>query len=276
MKMARTDWSDEKLFFRLLNNKSDRTYWDNIRILRKRPTKDVFDRAIELTHSNNKNAKEIGIDILAQLGGLPRPFYRASITRYFELLETEEDPEIVYFLLSAIGHNNDNLSQIQIEQLCSFADTDNKLVKKGLVDSLLRVDNPKAIDMLIKLSSDKVTNVRDWATFGLGNQTDRNNRKIREALWARVNDKDQDTRYEAIFGLARRKDMRVKEIIRRELLGGEYGEFLFEAIIEIAGKEFLPILKNHLSESEGDRTINPSWLESLKNCIDELNQVPIP
>lgn len=32
--MGRKNWTDEKLFFRLVNNKSDKTYWDNIRELR--------------------------------------------------------------------------------------------------------------------------------------------------------------------------------------------------------------------------------------------------
>jgi HEAT repeat protein len=270
--MSRNEWSDEKLFFRLVNNKSHRTYWDNISTLRKRPTKEVFNRSIELTSSKNPKEREIGIDILAQLGTTPRPFYPQSIKRFFELLETETAPKILMPLLYAIGHNNDKLSKLQIAKLCELGDIDNSLVKEGLVNSLLGIDNPKAIDILISLSSDKLNHIRDWATFGLGSQLERNNEKIREALWSRINDKHQDTKLEAIVGLARCKDLRVREIIKRDLLGDEYGALLFEALIVLGDKEFLPLLKQHLKTERKNEEINPEWIKALKTCITELSE----
>jgi hypothetical protein len=113
--------------------------------------------------------------------------------------------------------------------------------------------------------------IRDWATFGLGSQLERNNKKIREALWRRVNDKHNDTKFEAIVGLAKRKDIRVKEIIKRELMTGFYGTLLFEAIIDDGNKEFLPILIGHFKEVQEDKEINPKWIKCLKNCIAELS-----
>ena len=268
--MGRDEWTDEKLFFRLLNNRSKRTYWDNIRALRKRPTKEVFNKSIALTFSKDPKAREIGIDVLAQLGTTPRPYYAESNKRFFELLKTEKDPRVLMALLYAIGHNNEKLSKIQINKLCEFGDSDNSLIKEGLVSSLLGIDNPGAIDTLIKLSTDKLDYIRDWATFGLGSQTERNNKKIRAALWCRVNDKHNDTRAEAIVGLAVRKDTGVKEIIKNELLSEEYGSLLFEAIIAINGKEFLPILRLHLKKERTNKDISSEWLECLKNCIKEL------
>ena len=115
-----------------------------------------------------------------------------------------------------------------------------------------------------------MSHIRNWATFGLGTQIERNNKNIRETLWNRVNDKHQETKLEAIVGLAKRKDNRVNEIIKREIIDGEYGTLLFEAILEIKDKEFLPLLKQNLKNIKDDKNINPEWEKDLKNCINEL------
>jgi hypothetical protein len=73
--------------------------------------------------------------------------------------------------------------------------------------------------------------------------------------------------------LAKRKDNRAKEVIRRELIDGEYGTLLFEAIIETQDKEFLPLLKQNLKTIKDDKTINPEWEKDLKSCIDRLKKV---
>lgn len=71
--------------------------------------------------------------------------------------------------------------------------------------------------------------MRDWATFGLGQQCDLDTHEIREALVARLNDPDDDTRDEAIMGLARRKDARAIPAIERELRASEFGSLVLEA-----------------------------------------------
>lgn len=271
--MSRINWTDDKLLSRLINNKTDKSRWDNISALRKRPSQELFAKCVELTKSNNPKIRIIGIDILAQLGLPPRPFLKKSLKIYFDLFEVETDPDVLMSLLYAIGHNNDKLDEEQIEKICSFINKENSLVKEGLVSSLLGIDNLTAIETIIKLSSDKLNHVRNWATFGLGTQIERNNKTIRAALWERVNDKHQETKLEAIVGLAKRKDKRVNDIIRREIISGEYGTLLFEAIIEIQDKEFLALLKQNLRTIKDDKTINPEWEKDLKNCIDELTKL---
>jgi len=270
--MSRTNWTDDKLLTRLLNNKSDKTRWDNISAIRKRPSEELFSKCVKLTKSKDPKARSIGIDILAQMGLPPRPFLKQTLKLYFDLLNIENDQEVLKSLLFAIGHNNDHLNKIQIEKLCSFSGTDNNSIKEGLVFSLAFINDLKAIEVLIKLSTDKLSYIRDWATFNIG-QVERNNKSIREALWARVNDNHQETKLEAIVGLAKRKDSRVNEIIKRELLDGEYGTLLFEAIIEIGDKQFLPLLRQNLKAIKEDTTINPEWKKDLKNCINELTKL---
>ena len=206
-------------------------------------------------------------------GPFSRPFYEQRINRFFELLTSEHNPEIIYYVLIAIGHNNDQLSKMQIDKICSFSTSANKEVRYSTVHALLAVDNVNAINTLIKLTGDAVDYIRDWATFGIGTQCHRNNKSIREALWNRINDKHQEAKYEAIVGLAIRKDPRIIEVIARELQTKEYDSLLFDAIIAINDKQFLPVLELHLNESSADDTINPDWIRSLIECIEELKKL---
>ena len=270
--MDRRQWTDDKLLTHLLSNKSDRTRWDNIRALRSRPSEELFLKCVDLVKSKNHKSRILGIDILAQLGAPPRPFLKRTIKLYFDLLDNEENSKVLMSLLYAIGHNNEKLGKAQVDKLCSFADTENNFVKEGLVSALLGVENSKAIGTLIALSSDKLSHIRNWATFGIGTQTERNSKKIRDALWDRVIDKHQETKLEAILGLAKRKDKRVNEIIKQELIEGEYGTLLLEAITETGDKQFLPLLRQNLKLVKIDKGVNPDWLNDLKKCITVLNE----
>lgn len=269
--MSRKNWTDDELILRLCNNRSNKSRWDNINELRKRPSEELFLKCVELTKSKDPKIRIIGIDILAQMGVTPRPFLKQTLKLYFDLLNIENAPEVLMSLLYSIGHNNDKLNKTQIEKLCTFSDSDNNLVKEGLVSALGFINELNSINVLIKLSTDKLSHIRDWATFYIG-QSERNNKTIREALWARINDKHQNTRFEAIVGLAKRKDSRITEIIKKELIDGEYGTLLFEAIIETGDKQFLPLLRQNLKSIEGDITINDKWLTDLKECIKELTE----
>lgn len=268
--MSRKNWTDEKLFFRLVNNKSDKTYWDNIRELRSRPNTNVFKTCIKLTKSSNPKERIIGLDTLAQLGLPPRPFYKESKKIFFDILRKEKNPKVLCSSLYAIGHNNGKLEPDEIEALVSFKQNADEGVREGLVHALLSVDNKLAVNTLIDLTTDKISSIRDWATFGIGTQIERDNKSIREALWARIKDKHQDTKLEAVVGLAKRKDQRVKEIIKAELFNGEHGTLLFDAIDELKDKDFLPLLKNNLQSAKMEKEISSDWIEDLRACINKL------
>ncbi|WP_075591557.1 hypothetical protein [Labilibacter marinus] len=270
--MSRKEWTDDKLFFRLLNNKSDKTYWDNISELRSRPNKSVFEKCKDLVNSDNTKKRMIGIDILAQLGTSPRPFYNETMELYFDVVEKERDSKVLKSLLYAIGHNNDNVNQEQIEKLIAFKTSESSEVRQGLVSSLLGLDNNQAIDTLIDLSNDKVATIRNWATFGIGSQIETDNDKIRNALWSRTSDKNQDTKLEAIVGLANRNDIKVKEIIKQEFINGEYGMLLFEAIELLDCVELIPLLNDDLNSGKNHSDVNQEWLKDLETLIDKLEK----
>jgi HEAT repeat protein len=271
--MSRKHWSSDKIFTRLLENKSDTTYRKNIQELHSRATEDVFAKCCELVKSSNQKDKIIGVDVLSQLE-IDQPFRKEETLQIlFKLLETEVSPKVLVSIFNAIGHRNyETLSDSNIQVLSGYRNHANNDVRYNLVYALLCVDNPTAIETLIYLMNDKMSWIRDWATFGLGTQIDRDSEIIREALWKRVSDKHQEARFEAIVGLAKRKDIRVKEIINRELLNEEYGVLLFEAIEELNDKEFLPILYQTLEKDEKDKNVKSYWIDAVKSCIERLNK----
>lgn len=270
--MSKVNWSDEKLISRLINYKTDKSRWETIRILRSRPSQDLFDKCIELINSNDKKKKIIGIDILAQLGKDKKPFRKETLKIYFELLNSETNENVLFSILSGISFNEKELNKKQIDKICSFQNSNSDLIKQGIVNALGFIENEKAIDVLIKFSKDKANHIRSWATFYIG-QVDFDNEYIREALWNRVNDKHQETRMEAIIGLAKRKDNRVLEIINQELTKDDFGSMLFEAILETENKDFIPILQKELNESKNIETINPDWVKGLEECINDLQKL---
>jgi HEAT repeat protein len=95
-----------------------------------------------------------------------------------------------------------------------------------------------------------VVKVRDWATFGLARQTDRDLPALRDALAARLADDDPETRAEAVHGLAVRADERAIEPLLRRLEaapGPADVEFvLTEALYALAAATADPRLHPHL------------------------------
>ncbi len=268
--MSRKSWSTEKIYERLLTNKSKKTYWDNIHELRSRSKKEVFKKAFSLLNSKIKKEKIIGIDVLAQLGFNPRPFKKETLKRYFELLDSESDKEILLSLLYAIGHNNENLKSNQISKIIQFKNHKAIEVRHGLVFALLGIENKKVIDTLIQLTEDKISSIRNWATFGIGSQIETSNQEIKLALWKRIKDNHQETKLEAIVGLANRGDSEVKKIIIKELEKGEYGSLIFDAIECSNDKDFLPQLEKNLESAKNDDSIDKSWIQDLEQCIEKI------
>lgn len=183
-----------------------------MRELRKRGTEDIFTRSYQLATAGNDQERETGMTVLAQLGHAARPYYEQTILLCFELLVTEKQPNVLSAILYAIAHNNQQLDVPQTGRVASFKGHADKDVRFAVAFALLGVDNKTAIDTLIALSTDKVADIRNWATFGIGSQIKTTSKEITDALWNRINDRDKNTRLEAIAGLALRKDPRVKDM----------------------------------------------------------------
>jgi HEAT repeat protein len=103
-------------------------------------------------------------------------------------------------------------------------------------------DDDRAVAALIGLSADREGGVRDWATFALGVQIERDTPEVRDALAARLGDDDPSTRAEAIRGLAQRGDARAVE----PALAADRSPEIDEAIAQLADATGDPRLRERL------------------------------
>jgi hypothetical protein len=79
-----------------------------------------------------------------------------------------------------------------------------ELVRSALLEWELEETDRPILDALIEVSLDEDVRVVGWATTGLAGSQDLKNPRIRDALLARVDDADPETRGEVLIGLARR------------------------------------------------------------------------
>jgi HEAT repeat protein len=92
------------------------------------------------------------------------------------------------------------------------------------------------------LTSDVDSDVRDWATFNLGTQSRLDTPAIRAALWARVDDSDDEVRGEALCGLAEKGDRGVVDAVIRELFDERGSPLAVDAAEALPDPRLLPAL----------------------------------
>ncbi len=253
--------------------KNQTNYWNQITFLRQFVNDEMISECFELIDSDDLKYKRIGIDILCQLGQNRKIFIKKLFEKIFVIFETTLDEKLICTGLFAIGHNNKHLKFNQIKFLEKFINSKSKNIRYALTFSLHGIEHDKAIKMLIKLANDRSPRIKDWATFGLGSQIKIDNEEIRSLLYKNCFSNDDQTKQEAIKGLANRKDERVKEIVFHELQHGNFGGLLFDTILNIKnGEEYISYLIVIYDKFKNDKSTNEQWLSDLKNCIDVLKK----
>jgi HEAT repeat protein len=209
--------------------------WMAIMELHSRATREVFDAARTLCESPDPVERSVGVAILAQLGQGQdtRPYLEETLDIFFKLIDTEQSSVVLNEVGMGLGHIDDPRKVTPLLRLKNHPDA---AVRFGAVFGLMGEEDPQAIQALIELSSDEDGDVRDWATFGLGSQIDADTLAIREALFRRATDLDDDSNApgEGLAGLAHRNDPRTFELILTHLEAGNVGTLIFEAAETLA------------------------------------------
>lgn len=257
---------DELIATALVGDEDDERAWEAIRELQQRGDDAVFEAAVRLTRSTVSKERGRGVDILAQLG-TPKPSaeLRAKCANVIlECIVLEQTPAVLNSIGFALGHLHDPRAVDALVPLATHADSE---VRFGVVMGLLWHLAPTAIAALIELSADVDDDVRNWATFGLG-QMNADSPALRDALVARLSDENFEIRGEALSGLAERKDARVLEPLHRELAGPPLGLFAIEAAAALGDRSILPVLEE-LRQSRADAP--PRFLAALDAAIASLS-----
>lgn len=105
------------------------------------------------------------------------------------------------------------------------------------------------VRIAVALTSDPDPRVRDWACFSLGTQwcEDVDSTEVRDALAARLHDPDDETRCEALLGLAHRSDPRALPHVRAALSRPDGSVFQLElaAAAALADPSLHPLVLRH-------------------------------
>jgi HEAT repeat protein len=236
--------------------------WEAVVTLHLRGTREVLDAARKLCASNYPKERKLGADILGQLGVPVRSFPVESVKALLPMLKTEQDDEAIYSICIALGHIHDPATVPVLAKLKSHPSVQ---IRWAIAGALGGFEDQLAITTLIELSRDQDGIVRDWATFGLGTQISVNTPEIKNALLARLSDKDEVTRGEALRGLATRKDQRVLKPLIKELERyhqAEYGIYALEAAEKFADERLIPVLTRLKKDSKGES----SQIDEIIRC----------
>lgn len=241
-------------------------YWHYIGALHGRGTIREFEAAAALCRSPDPGRREIGADILGQLGWSAHAFQAESVAILIGLLTDDED-DVIASAAFSLGHRNDPAA---IPELCRLIHHPNERVRLGVTAGLSRHEDSRAIQTLIGLSNDDSDDVRNWATFRLGSQIDMDSPEIRDALSARLSEENQEIRGEALVGLARRGDQTVVNYIMKELTSDEINVLVLEAAEALANPALYPLLLKWKSVEDGNE--DQYFEKQLERALEACSQ----
>jgi HEAT repeat protein len=244
--------------------------WSLVAALHRRPEEKVFETASEWCQWGSPSERELGADVLGQLGhtgpSFESPFGSRSLPVLLALL-SDSEARVLQSAITALGHlasHHVSWEPEKIRDLAFHLDPDVRHAVAFALGGSQCDSSSVAVAIMLDLMSDADVDVRDWATFGLA-ISEADSDRIREALLERVQDEDQEVRGEALVGLARRGDERAFPVILSELSGDEVSTLAIEAAAELARPEFIPHLESLLEANPDSADI----IEAIRACRDD-------
>lgn len=202
----------ESLFARTLQGGyDDDVPWDAVFTLRRMGTRDVFQYAASWIESTDPLKRARGLDVLAQLGKTAEhrcnTFPQESYDLVVMAMEKEREFLPLRSAIAALGHLDDPRA---VPLVAAFASDPRAEIRFSVACALGSYPNDLlSVKTLLALTEDDDSDVRDWATFGVGVLGDQDSDEVRDSLYRRLGDSDLDTVEEAVVGLAKRHDLRV-------------------------------------------------------------------
>ena len=239
--------STDELFRVALSLEGDAA-WDAVAALHWRGTEEVLEKSIILSRSSDAKERARAADILGQLGIPDRTFPDQCFDNLLRLL-SDKDVHVTSAAILGLQHLDRDQAAPFVLPYAEHADAK---VRYAVAVTLGGVETPPAISALLTLSNDRDDEVRDWATFGLGQLSEEDSNEIRDALANNLADGDADVRYEAAIGLGRRQDSRAAKFIIDRLRADPEDLFAREAAAVL------------LNTNDGEKTPSSDLIHALK------------
>ncbi|WIN00288.1 HEAT repeat domain-containing protein [Actinoplanes oblitus] len=166
-----------EVLLRLARREVEDDYGDSPRpalaALHLRATREVFDRAAVLVRDNDSTQRELGVQILRELGGERpdgrRPFHDETVALMRARLRDETDPAVVRWIVSALGYHRCHEALPQVVALAGHPDERVRFHVAAALPSLVDLDRvePEAAGALIRLCHDEDDETRFYALYAV-------------------------------------------------------------------------------------------------------------
>ncbi|MBL8236713.1 MAG: HEAT repeat domain-containing protein [Bryobacterales bacterium] len=199
---------------------------------------EVFRKAMALTVSRVTAERVAGLAVLAewQLAPECRVWERVLLGK-----RAVEDPEAAVVRAGArvLGQMSlfSDEAQAALRDLAGHADA---AVRLEAAEGLAARMGEGELEVMLELMEDEDARVRNWATFGVGSDAVLDSPAVRAGLRARLEDSQEETRLEAIWGLALRRDGEGLALLAARFEGERWVSGDEEAAEEVLEADELP------------------------------------
>ena len=251
--------------------------WNAIGELHRRGTPATLSLAQSLARSASTRKRALGLYVASQLrAGAPRgrwpsePYAVEETQRMLLLGLNDPHFEVVRAAVSGLGHRP---HADALQGLVALSRHQSAHMRWDVAVTLAGYSEPAAVEALLQLASDEESEVRDWATFGLGTQSDADNSDIRAMLWKNAHDVDSDVRGEALVGLARRQDPRAVSLLKSRLTD-ECRVYEFDAAQALKDPALAGPLRALREAVDRETGIDPFWHAQLLAALEACSGGP--
>ncbi|NRQ30503.1 ankryin [Nonomuraea sp. NN258] len=194
------------------------TWWIVADTLGRRADDETYEALARLCLSEDAREREFGVDAIAQFGVTEdgKPYLERTLPLLQKMATTEGNPQVLRSVLAALGHQGDPRALPQVLDILGRPGHKRTMTDAIALADVLPPDHAEGLALLVEMTGDDDTEVRDWATSGLAGLS-ADTPQIREALAARLGDADLRTVAEATRGLRARGDERAAQGAERVL-----------------------------------------------------------
>lgn len=215
----------------------------------------------------NYKRRALGAFVLGQIK-LSAFEEKKSVALLHDLALYDKSANVRSNAVSSLGHrcvrNNKQAARL-LNLLAQTILDSSSSVRQSTAFALSTFYNESSIPLLLKLLNDSHGNVRDWAAFAV-NMNEYNTPQLKDCFVALLNDSHSGVRYEAIIGLAKMQDKRVRQTLMEELSKDEIDDELVKAAGDLGDTSLLPTLQAIMDKFEPFDELNHTitLLEKVK------------
>ncbi|NUR90659.1 MAG: ankryin [Nonomuraea sp.] len=212
------------------------TWWIVADSLGRRGDDETYEALARLCVSEDAREREFGVDAIAQFGFSEgeKPYLDRTLALLQKMVTTEGSPQVLRSVLAALGHQGDPRALPAVLDIIGRPGHQRTMTDAIALADVLPPDDEEGLALLIEMSRDDDSEIRDWATAGLAGLS-ADTPVIREALADRLSDSDLRTVAEAARGLATRGDERAEPAIRRVLEESD-DDYARDLVTQIGGE----------------------------------------